>query len=259
MARMWPKFWLRRKPPAQMPQLDALLIQIRTPGDPMIAHERSCVRRRLERRRVRLHVLNALEAVPTRGWLRGMDAVVIGGSGDYSVHDPRSVRWVTALREVLDAALERGMPGFGVCFGHQLLGYHLGQPVNTDENHAELGTVEVELTGAGREDPLFRRLSVRFDVHTGHSDHVDGVPEGVELMARNDRLQTQAFKVRGKRFYSTQFHPDMTGEEAHDRYHAYQASLRLASATHTVPSAAFQMGSDESVALLGLFFELLEL
>ena len=58
-------------------------------------------------------------------WLDGIDGLLIGGSGDYSVHHPQSQRWVNPMRVVLDAALQRRMPGFGLCFGHQLLGLHL--------------------------------------------------------------------------------------------------------------------------------------
>jgi GMP synthase (glutamine-hydrolysing) len=128
----------------------------------------------------------------------------------------------------------------------------LGCPIKTIPEHAELGTVEVEVTQAGRVCPVFGALGPRFRVHTGHSDHVTGVPAGVELLAQNDALRTQAFRVRGTRFFSTQFHPDMTGQEGHDRYLAYRrhftdGDLELALAN----AAQFRPGQDESCALIG--------
>ena len=66
---------------------------------------------------------------------------------------------------------------------------------------------------------------MRFPVHTGHSDCVSTIPPNVELLASNDRLLTQAFKVKDRLFYSVQFHPDMSGAEARARYLAYRAGF----------------------------------
>jgi GMP synthase (glutamine-hydrolysing) len=218
----------------------------------MAAHEAQCVRDRLGARQIALETRNAVPQRADPSWLDGFDFLLIGGSGDFSVHHPKSATWVTPLRRVLDRALERALPGLAICFGHQLLGFHLGCPVATVPSHAELGTVDVELTEAGRRCPVFGALGLRFRAHTGHSDHVTGVPEGVDLLAQNEALRTQAFRVRGTRFFSTQFHPDMTGQEGRDRYLAYRqhftdGDLELA----LERAASFQPGQDESCALIG--------
>jgi GMP synthase-like glutamine amidotransferase len=228
-----------------------LLIQARTPGDAMTAHERTCIQRRVGEGVATFAVRNALEATPDPAWVDGHDALIIGGSGQHSVHHPDSASWVGGLRRVLDRALGRKMPGFGLCFGHQLLGFHFGGEVRTDERFAEVGTVEVELTDEGSRDPVFGSLESYFPAHTGHSDSVDRVPVGLELLASNSRLQTQAFRVAGERFYSTQFHPDLTGAEAVVRY----------CANKNIPpergAALFRPGADAAVTLLGSFVGLL--
>src|SRR5690606_9698760 len=149
--------------------------------------------------------------------------------------------------------LSRNIPGFGICFGHQLLGLHLGSPVRTDPTRAEVGTLEMELTERGRHDPLFSGLGEKFTAHTGHSDHVSSTPAELELLATSETLDTQAFRLKGGRFYTTQFHPDLTGAEAIDRYRAIVAKRPEASAN----LARFRAGEDTTASLLSGFLNLL--
>ncbi len=236
--------------------LKLLLIQVRAPGDPMAAHEASCVRRRLADLPVDVAAANVLETPAEVGWLDGCDAFVIGGSGAYSVHDPRSAGFVDPLRSLLEASLQRGTPGFGICFGHQLLGLHLGRPVETLPELAEVGTGRFALTDAGANDDVLGRLPATFHGHTGHSDSVLGVPDGVDLLATSDTLDTQVFRVRGTRMYTAQFHPDLTGQEARDRYEAYRRALREAGAEPPEGDPeAYVPGADEGAALLHLWAE----
>ena len=235
--------------------LNALLVQIRRSGDPMLEHEKICMRRRLSGVSVELRERNVLETPPKADWLDGCDLMVIGGSGDFSVHDPRSRSWITGLRQLLDEALSKEVPGFGICFGHQLLGLHFGGVVRTGEEGAEAGTVEVSLTESGMEEPLFQGMGASFYAHTGHSDFVEAVPEGLELLASNNSLKTQAFRVKGAPFYSTQFHPDLTAEEAHQRYFIYQRGLRDYMPDQKDIRANFEPDKDESSELLARFVE----
>jgi len=263
---MWPPFRDARNPnhgtvaepvtrSHRPPELRVLLVQVRDPGDPMAEHEHGCVRRRLAGRPLAIETRNVLERELPPEAVDPYDAVIFGGSGDYSVHDPRSEPWIRGLRRVLDRVLERGMPGFGLCFGHQLLGAHLGSDVSTADAHAELGTVDMRLTRHGAEDPIFCDLEMDFHAHTGHSDHVTGVPAGVTLLAENDALDTQAFKVDDRPFYSTQFHPDLTGVEAVSRYLAYQESLSRSEEVAAVAASRFRPGADAATVLLGRFLD----
>jgi len=184
--------------------------------------------------------------------------MIVGGSGSYSVHDARSTHWVTPLRDVLELALANALPSFGICFGHQLLGYHLGSKVKTETDLAEVGTIPIELTDEGARDPVFGAFAPTFYAHTGHSDSVIGVPDAVTVLGRSDVLETQIFKVIGAPFYSTQFHPDISGEEARLRYMAYQNGL-----AESTPMARpeererYTVGQDESNQLLPRFLEVL--
>jgi GMP synthase (glutamine-hydrolysing) len=160
------------------------------------------------------------------------------------------------LRDLLERALSDDVPGFGICFGHQLLGHHLGVEVTTDEGRAERGTVTVELTAEGRADPLFASFAPKFAVHTGHTDHVTRVPSAVELLARNDDVETQAFRVRGRRFYTSQFHPDVTAAEAQARYRGFATQAAQYGRTgYDEHAERFELGRDESQTLLGRFLD----
>ena len=66
-----------------------------------------------------------------------------------------------------------------------------------DPQKAELGTVELTLTAAGREDPLFGSLPPVFWGQAGHEDCVTELPPGAILLASSERVQNQAFKLRG--------------------------------------------------------------
>lgn len=218
----------------------------------MAAHEESCIRRRLGARTADLRVRNALADQADETWADRTDALILGGSGDHSVHDQRSRPWVLGLRRLLDAALERATPTFGICFGHQLLAHHLGGRVHTAPEQAEIGTVDLELTAAGCADPVFSELEPQFMAHTGHSDHVVETPAGVELLATGPALRTQAFKVSGLSVYTTQFHPDMTGAEAINRYLAYR---RVLSPQDGEAVSRFRPGADGTSVLLGRFLD----
>ena len=230
-----------------------VVLQIRDADDPMLQHEQSCIRSRLSSG-PELIFENAFDLRPVADIAKNADAFIIGGSGAYSVHDPRSAPWVSHLRSLVEFLLEHAIPCFGICFGHQLLGYHLGSPVNTDQAHGELGTTTVHLTDFARTDPLFGSFSAARPVHTGHSDHVSTLPPNVSLLARNDVLENQAFKVQGQRFYTTQFHPDLSGAEAAARYRAYTDHLPSAGTDPT--ETPFRPHDDESTALLARFASL---
>ena len=58
----------------------------------MIDHEVECVRRRLKRHTIQLTTYNAVARPASVDWLDGMDALIIGGSGDFNVHHPKVFR-----------------------------------------------------------------------------------------------------------------------------------------------------------------------
>ena len=72
-------------------------------------------------------------------------------------------------------------------------------------------------------------------------------------MASNSALDTQAFRVTGELAYSTQFHPDMTGSEARERYLAYKDGFIEQSPDHARGAEMFTLEADEATPLLENF------
>ena len=60
---------------------------------------------------------------------------------------------------------------------------------------AEVGTHEVVLTPAGREDPVFAHLRSSFKAQMGHEDLVETLPPHTTLLASTPRVVNQAYRV----------------------------------------------------------------
>ena len=242
-------------PDVSNPAVRVLILQCRDPDDPMAGHEITCIKKKFQNTTNQVIVHNVVQSAPTQALL-DTDAIIIGGSGAYSVHAEECRHWVEPTCQFIEQALKQEIPGFGICFGHQLLGRVLGSEVVTSRDHTEIGTVELDLTNQGTDDPVFGNLPNRFTAQTGHSDHVQTIPSGTILMAKNDLVQTQAFRIEGTAFYSTQFHPDMTGAQARERYIAYHQKLQAVTPSATVEEAEkFELDRDDACTLLGNFIE----
>lgn len=136
------------------------------------------------------------------------DGVVITGSSA-SAYD--ALPWIERLsRAILDWA-DHGVPILGICFGHQILAQALGGRVEKNPAGWEVGTCEVELTEAGRNDYLFKGFPNRFPVMQSHQDVVTQLPPGAECLAANAICGIQAMRV-GDKIRSVQFHPEYTKE-----------------------------------------------
>jgi GMP synthase (glutamine-hydrolysing) len=143
--------------------------------------------------------------------LRGFDGVVMTGSpASLTAPEP----WMEEAVELVRIAHERGTPLLGVCFGHQVIGAAFGGAVVPNPSGWEVSTWEVELSPAGRADPLFADLPERFAVNFSHQDAV--APEtlapgnGVAVLAGNAATPVQALAA-GPAIRGVQFHPEFDG------------------------------------------------
>jgi len=137
----------------------------------------------------------------------GYGGVLVTGSLE-SVVEPEP--WMERLGAWLVRCAET-RPVLGVCFGHQLLARALGGRVERHPRGPEAGTAEVQLTEAGRRDPLLAGLPARVAVHQGHEDHVPEPPPGAVVLATNDHTPVQAF-AHGPRVRAVQFHPEFDAD-----------------------------------------------
>jgi len=117
--------------------------------------------------------------------------------------------WIERLSGWIRCVVDAGEPLLGVCYGHQILCAAAGGIVEKHPRGWELGTVEVELTPAGREDPLFEGLPDTFLVQATHQDYVAMAPPGARTLAGNPHTAVQAVAV-GPSARGVQFHPEVT-------------------------------------------------
>ena len=195
------------------------LVQIRDKPD-VLAEERASFAARCGIDAGQLAVTNALADEITPALADGVDAVMIGGAGAYSVTE--TYAWTAALAGLCHACADRAVPLFGSCWGHQFLARAFGGEVVHDAGRAEMGTHDVRLTDAGAADPLFAPLPRQFGTQMGHQDRVSVLPASAVELARNDRAPYQAFRLEGLPVYGTQFHSELDAATERARLLAYR-------------------------------------
>ncbi|MFT5680740.1 MAG: GMP synthase (glutamine-hydrolyzing) [Myxococcota bacterium] len=198
------------------------LLQARDAADLAREEEHAAFAARLSVDPAQIRCVDLLRTVLEPGILVGSDALLVGGSGDYSVLD--EVPGIQGFIRFLGEVCELGFPTFASCFGFQALALALGGTVVSDPSRAEVGSYLLTPTDAGRRDPLFSALPTPFVAQLGHKDHVTSLPDGVENLAGSALSPFQALKVTGKPIYATQFHPELTWQDNRQRYLRYMAT-----------------------------------
>jgi GMP synthase (glutamine-hydrolysing) len=153
------------------------------------------------------------------------DAVILGGSGDFDFdggrvpHDEActgSREIASRITPLVQYVFEHDFPLLGICFGHQLISEVLGVKVVNDCAQKKIGSFEVCLTEAGKNDPLFSTLPEKFFARYGHKDSLSAIPESAVLLARSEFCKTSALRF-GSRVYSVQFHPELIEDDIRTR------------------------------------------
>jgi GMP synthase (glutamine-hydrolysing) len=160
---------------------------------------------------------------PSSAHLRGIDAMLIGGAGQFSATEDYA--WTGPVLDLVRRAVDEGLPLFGSCWGHQIIARAMGGRVAYAPDESELGCGWVELTEAGTTDPLFHRFPRRFRANMGHHDRVVELPPGAVELARNDQ-RYQAFRLEDAPVYGTQFHSELDAERERERILVYREHYR---------------------------------
>lgn len=200
--------------------LSFCLLQIRNLNDTVREDEVNCFVRRLEVDPSQVHALDVLHDPMDASIYDRFDAVLVGGSGEYSVLD--DVPPIRALLDFLGETATIGFPVFASCFGFQALSVALGGEVVHDADRAEVGTYDIGLTSHGSEDQLFGHLSERFWAQQGHKDHVTRLPSSARHLAGSERSPFQAARFGDAPVWATQFHPELTEDDNRRRVLRYR-------------------------------------
>ena len=187
----------------------------------MAENERDCLLRSGELLPEQLEMYNILEKPLPRGCEEGFQAVIIGGTGDYSVVHNRPA-FFQPLLDFVKYLTDIGFPILGLCYGHQILAQALGGKVEElPHEKSETGTFLMTLTEEGRKDPVFDSIASSFTAQEGHHDAVTVMPPDFIHLAQSENCRYQAMRHISKPIYGFQFHPELTREDLLARMHAY--------------------------------------
>jgi GMP synthase-like glutamine amidotransferase len=129
--------------------------------------------------------------------------LVMGGPMDVWHEDLHP--WLTAEKAAIrEWVRELKRPYVGVCLGHQLLADALGGEV-APMPIPEIGVMEIELTAAANEDPVFFGLPHQVRGLQWHGAQVVGLPADGVVLASNANCEFQAIRV-GPCAWGVQFH-----------------------------------------------------
>lgn len=145
--------------------------------------------------------LDAGDALPS---LDGVDALwVLGGA--MNVFDEAEHPWLVEEKAFIRAAVvDRALPYFGICLGHQLLADALGG--TCAYGGSETGMCQVTPTNGS---PWLDGLPSPFTVAQWHGVQVTAPPDGAVIRARSDTCPIQALSW-GSHAFSMQSHPEVT-------------------------------------------------
>lgn len=135
-----------------------------------------------------------------------LDYLIILG-GPWSVYD--NFPWLEAETELIEHAIDKGIPLLGICLGAQLIARTLGAKV-APCGFKEIGWYPLNLTGDGSSDNVMGNLEAEETVFQWHGDTFD-IPEAAVHLASSPNCPNQAFRY-GDSTWALQFHLEVTPE-----------------------------------------------
>ena len=139
----------------------------------------------------------------------GYDAVLVLG-GAMNVDQADEHPWLHTERALIGKLIECQVPLLGLCLGSQMVAAVAGA-VPRRAPRPEIGWHPVEVTEAGREDPLLGPLAPAFEAFQWHSYEFP-LPPGAVALARSE-VCLQAARI-GTAAWAIQFHPEVTMADA---------------------------------------------
>ncbi|MEK6590981.1 MAG: type 1 glutamine amidotransferase [Nitrospinota bacterium] len=149
------------------------------------------------------------------------DAILILG-GPMNVYEEDRYPFLRDEDRLIKDAIKKEIPTLGICLGAQLIAKAAGAKV-TKNKIKEIGWYKVNLTEAGKKDPVFKGIGENFDVFQWHGDTF-GIPEQGTLLTTAELCTNQALKV-GKNIYGLQFHMEVTEDMIYKWIDTYDEEL----------------------------------
>lgn len=163
--------------------------------------------------------------IPDDLMLDQYSGVIVGGS-PFDISTPEQDKSANQKKierdfnRLFDLIVPNDIPFLGACSGNALLGSYLGTSISTRYGEA-VGCAQLDITEAGKADPLLSGFPEQINVLLGHKEACDAVPHGATLLMTGNACQVQMFRVRNN-VYATQFHPEGDSDGFTVRIHAYK-------------------------------------
>lgn len=128
----------------------------------------------------------------------GARGIILSG-GPASVYAPNAPQPDPAIFDL-------GLPVLGICYGLQLMFFHLGGSVEkSPKREYGAGSLHIEAADCS----LFHGLPERLDVWNSHGDKVTALPPGFRTVAQTENSPYAAVDHPQKRLFGLQFHPEV--------------------------------------------------
>jgi GMP synthase (glutamine-hydrolysing) len=129
----------------------------------------------------------------------------LGARGIILSGGPASV-YAEGAPQPASGLFELGLPVLGICYGLQLMGFHLGGKVEGGHRR-EYGAGQLEIQV--EDSPIFAGLSGKLEVWNSHGDRLAVLPPGFRAVARTENSDFAVIEHAPKHLYGLQFHPEV--------------------------------------------------
>ena len=150
-------------------------------------------------------IFNVSEGEQLRHPSEYIAAIITGSHANVNQRLP----WIKQLKDWIVTARYSNIPVLGICFGHQIIAEALGGKAKLNPEGPATGVVNIKLTKAGMESPLFKKAGDSFESYALHSFCVTELPLGAEPLAQSGDT-IESFNV--EKIFGIQFHPEYTEE-----------------------------------------------
>ena len=140
--------------------------------------------------------------------LGGAGAVILSGSSaPWAAHDRRALERLGEVARAYDG------PVLGICAGMQLQAVFAGGSIRHAVTPPETGYAAIDVLD---DADLLRGLPSHARVYQRHTDEIDELPDEFRVLARSEACPVEAIASPARRWWGTQFHPELTSPEHPD-------------------------------------------